>query len=241
MNSPGGDSVASDEILHELKLLSAAKPLVVSMSDVAASGGYFISMTGDPGALLFGHYHGFYRRALSRGRISGACTTSSASRRTCCMRGQFADLDSVSQPLSDAGRRKLHESIETTYRSFVGKVAAARKKNYDQIDPLAQGRVWMGEQARQNGLIDELGGLDQAIALVRQKAKLAANGETNSGDVSAAAHVCLKCLPTPRPRRSRARRRRPGSARLCPVCPAGPCSMAACCACFLYHASLTSH
>ncbi len=86
---------------------------------------------------------------------------------------------SVSQPLSDAGRRKLHESIEATYRSFVGKVAAARKKNYDQIDPLAQGRVWMGGQARQNGLIDELGGLDQAIALIRRKAKLSATGETN--------------------------------------------------------------
>jgi protease IV len=178
VNSPGGDSVASDEILHELKLLSAVKPLVVSMSDVAASGGYFISMTGDPVLSYSGTITGsigvLYLRPNFRGLYDKLGIQANL-----LLRGQFADLDSVSQPLSDAGRRKLHESIETTYRSFVGKVAAARKKNYDQIDTLAQGRVWMGQQARQNGLIDELGGLDRAIALVRTKAKLAANGETN--------------------------------------------------------------
>jgi len=178
VDSPGGDSVASDEILHELKLLSTAKPLVISMSDVAASGGYFISMTGDPVLSYSGTITGsigvLYLRPNFKGLYDKLGIQASL-----LTRGQFADLDVVSQPLSDAGRRKLHESIEATYRSFVGKVAAARKKNYDQIDSLAQGRVWMGGQARQNGLIDELGGLDQAIALIRRKAKLSATGETN--------------------------------------------------------------
>jgi protease-4 len=178
VDSPGGDSVASDEILHELKLLSDAKPLVISMSDVAASGGYFMSMTGDPivsypntitgsiGVLYVKpNLHGLYDKlGIQEDKLT---------------RGKLADIDSESQPLSDAARQKLHASIEATYRSFVGKVAAARKKTYDQIDALAQGRVWMGAQARQNGLIDELGGLDKAIALVRQRAHLAAGGETN--------------------------------------------------------------
>lgn len=178
VNSPGGDSVASDEILHELKLLSAVKPLVISMSDVAASGGYFISMTGDPvfsyPDTITGSIGVLYLRPNFKGLYDKLGIQSNL-----LTRGQLAALDSVSQPLSEAGRRKLHESIEATYRSFVGKVASARKRNYDQIDAIAQGRVWMGDPARQNGLVDQLGGLDQAVALIRKKAKLAADGETN--------------------------------------------------------------
>jgi protease-4 len=178
VNSPGGDSVASDEILHELKLLSAAKPLAISMSDYAASGGYFISMTGDPivsypdtltgsiGVLYIRpNLHGLFDKlGIQEDQIS---------------RGRFANLDDTTQPLSDAGRQKLHESIEATYKSFVGKVAAARKKNFDQIDALAQGHVWMGAQAKENGLIDKLGGFDEAVAVVRKKAGLSETGATN--------------------------------------------------------------
>ncbi len=178
VDSPGGDAVASDDILHELKLLSAVKPLVISMSDLAASGGYFISMTGDPivsypdtitgsiGVLYVRpNFHGLYDKL---GIQEDTLT-----------RGKLADMDSVYTPLSDAARQKLHDLIDSTYKSFVSKVASARKRSYDQINPLAQGRVWMGAQARQNGLVDDLGGLDQAIALVRQKAKLSATGDTN--------------------------------------------------------------
>ncbi len=178
VDSPGGDSVASDEILHELKLLSAAKPLAISMSDYAASGGYFISMTGDPivsypdtltgsiGVLYIRpNLHGLFDKlGIQEDQIS---------------RGKLANLDDTTQPLSDAGRQKLHESILATYKSFVGKVAAARKKNFDQIDALAQGHVWMGEQAKQNGLVDQLGGFDEAITIVRKKAGLSAAGDTN--------------------------------------------------------------
>jgi protease IV len=178
IDSPGGDSIASDEILHELKLLSGAKPLVISMSDVAASGGYYVSMTGDPvisypdtitgsiGVLYVRpSLHGLYDKL----GISDDMVT----------RGKLADMDSPYLPLSDAAREKLHELIQATYVSFVSKVSTARKKSYDQIDPIAQGRVWMGSQARQNGLIDNLGGLDQAIALVRKRAHLSASGDTN--------------------------------------------------------------
>ena len=94
-------------------------------------------------------------------------------------RGRLADLDSLTQPLSDAAQQKLHEQILDTYNTFVSKVAIARRKSFDQVEPLAQGHVWMGAQARQNGLIDELGGFDKSISIIRKKARLSDGGETN--------------------------------------------------------------
>jgi len=178
VDSPGGDAVASDEILHELKLLSASKPLVISMSDLAASGGYFISMTGDkifsyPNTIT-GSIGVLYVRPNLKGLYDKlGVTTDSISR------GKMSDLDSISNPLSDSETQKLHESISTTYRSFLTKVALARRKNIDQIDAVAQGRVWMGAQARDNGLVDNLGGFDEAIGYIRSKAGLSPNGDTN--------------------------------------------------------------
>lgn len=178
VDSPGGDAVASDEILHELKLLSAQKPLVISMSDVAASGGYFISMTGDPvfsyPNTITGSIGVLYVRPNVKGLLDKVGITQDT-----ISRGKLADIDSLYNPLSDAGYQKLHDSIQATYTSFVGKVASARRKNYGQIDTLAQGRVWMGMQAKQNGLVDELGGLNEAIASIRRKAKLSVGGDTN--------------------------------------------------------------
>jgi protease-4 len=178
VDSPGGDAVASDEILHEIKMLSDAKPTIISMSDYAASGGYFISMTGSkivayPDTLT-GSIGVLYERPNLRDLYNKLGINTAI-----LTRGKFADIDSDYVPLSDAAKQKLHESIESTYRSFVSKVAAARNKTYDQIDPIAQGRVWMGAQARQNGLVDDLGGLDRAVALIRQQAKLSPNGETD--------------------------------------------------------------
>lgn len=178
VDSPGGDAVASDEILHELKLLSRAKPLVVSMSDVAASGGYFMSMTGDPVVAYPNTITGSIGVLYVRPNVAGLYSKLGIHEDT-LTRGKMADIDSETIPLSDAAKQKLHESIEATYRAFVTKVATARKKSYDQIDPLAQGRVWMGAQAHDNGLVDQLGGLDEAVSLIRKKANLPPNGATN--------------------------------------------------------------
>jgi len=87
-------------------------------------------------------------------------------------RGRFATIDSDYQPLTADGRAKLRSDIEENYRSFVTKVAAARRRKFDAIEPLAQGRVWLGSQAKANGLIDELGGLDRALEIVKEKAKI---------------------------------------------------------------------
>lgn len=178
VDSPGGDAVASDEILHELKVLSRAKPLVISMSDYAASGGYFISMTGNqiiayPDTVT-GSIGVLYERPNIRGLLDKLGVSSDN-----ISRGKLADMDAIDMPLSDAARQKLRDSIQATYNSFVSRVATARKKSFDQIDAIAQGRVWMGAQADQNGLVDQLGGFDQAVALIRQKAGLSAVGETN--------------------------------------------------------------
>ncbi len=174
VDSPGGDAVASDEILHEMKMLSNEKPLVISMSDYAASGGYFISMTGDqvvayPNTIT-GSIGVIYGKFSARELYNKL-----GIQKDVLQRGKFADIDSDYTPLSPAGIQKLHEGIETTYHSFVAKVAAARKKPYEQIDAIAQGRVWMGTQASQNGLVDQLGGFDKAITVIRQRAKLPAD------------------------------------------------------------------
>lgn len=178
VDSPGGDAVASDQILHELKLLSRAKPLVVSMSDVAASGGYYMSMTGDPVVAYPNTITGSIGVLYIRPNIAGLYDKLGIHADT-LSRGKMADIDSASIPLSDAAKQKLHDAIGATYKTFVTKVASARKKTYAQIDPLAQGRVWMGAQAQDNGLIDDLGGLDTAVTLIRKKAGLSEKGATN--------------------------------------------------------------
>jgi protease-4 len=173
INSPGGDGIASDDILHAAEELSHKKPVVISMGDLAASGGYFISMTGDPivaypntltGSIgvvfLKPDVHGLYDKLGIHVDI--------------LQRGQFAGLYSISTPPTPAEQDKLSSQVEDFYHAFLARVAAGRKKPYETVEPLAQGRVWLGAQAKGNGLVDELGGLDRAIELVKQKAKIGA-------------------------------------------------------------------
>jgi protease-4 len=174
IDSPGGDGIASDDILHAAKSLSAKKPVVISMSDLAASGGYFIAMTGDPVIAypntLTGSIGVFFGKVNLKGLFDkvGLATYT-------LKRGRFADIDTSTAPLNDEQREKLRREIETFYKGFVERVAAGRKKPYDTVEPLAQGRVWLGAQARQNGLVDELGGVDRAIEMVRDRAKISSS------------------------------------------------------------------
>lgn len=174
IDSPGGDGIASDDILHEAKLLSAKKPVVISMSDLAASGGYFIAMTGDPIVAypntLTGSIGVFFGKLNLKGLFDKIGISTEVLKR-----GRFADIDSETAPLNDEQRAKLRREIETFYKGFVERVAAGRKQPYDKIEPLAQGRVWLGAQAKQNGLVDELGGLDRAVEMVRDRAKISSS------------------------------------------------------------------
>ena len=174
VDSPGGDGIASDDILHEMKILSAKKPLVISMSDTAASGGYFIAMSGDPvvaySNTITGSIGVFYGRVNLKGLFDKI-----GLKEEIFSRGKFSRIDSPYGPLSDDERAKLQQEIEIFYKSFVERVATSRKRPYEQVEPLAQGRAWLGSQAKQNGLIDELGGLDRVVELVKQRAKLGAS------------------------------------------------------------------
>jgi protease-4 len=174
IDSPGGDGIASDDILHEAKILSQKKPMVISMSDLAASGGYFVAMTGDPIVAYPNTETGSIGVFFGKVNLKGLFDKVGLNTQV-LTRGRFADIDGPDHALTDAGREKLRREIEIFYQSFVQKVADGRKRKYDEVEPLAQGRVWVGEQAKQNGLVDELGGLDRAVELVKQRAKIGAS------------------------------------------------------------------
>jgi protease IV len=173
VDSPGGDGTASDDILHEAKNLSKKKPMVISMSDLAASGGYFVSVTGDPIVAYPNTLTGSIGVIFARLNLHGLYDKLGIGKQV-LSRGRYADLDSEYVPMDDDQRRKLAGQIDAFYKGFVSRVAEGRRRSFDQIEPLAQGRVWLGAQAKQNGLVDELGGLDRAIELLRQKAHIAA-------------------------------------------------------------------
>jgi protease-4 len=186
IDSPGGEVFASDAIWREMNLLSKKKPMVISMSDTAASGGYYIAMTGDPVVAYPGTFTGSIGVVFGKANLHGLYDKLGVSK-DLLTRGRYSDIDSDYEPLSADARAKLRQAIDEDYQSFVTKVATARRRKFDEVEPLSQGRVWLGSQAKANGLIDELGGLDRALDLVKDKAKIP-KGE----------HVMLVTYPTKR-------------------------------------------
>ncbi len=169
VDSPGGDAVASDEILEHLKRLSKKKPVVFSMSDVAASGGYYMAMTGDPIVAYPGTITGSIGVIYGKVNLGGLYGKIGVNKEI-LKRGQFADLDSDFQKLTPEGRARLRETIDFIYAGFLKRVAEGRNRKVEEIEPLAQGRVWSGQRALGHGLIDAAGGIDAAVELLRQKA-----------------------------------------------------------------------
>lgn len=173
VDSPGGDAIASDDILHEMKELSRSKPLVISMSDVAASGGYYISVTGDPIVAYPSTITGSIGVITARPNLRGLYDKLGISKEL-LTRGRFAALDSDYVPMTEPERAKIAEGVDAIYNGFLSRVAAGRKKTYEEVYAVAQGRVWLGQKAREHGLVDRLGGLDSALELIREKAKIGA-------------------------------------------------------------------
>ncbi len=171
VDSPGGDAIASDEILHEVRALSKKKPLVISMSDAAASGGYYISMTGDPivayPSTLTGSIGVIFTKPVLKGLYDKVGITKDA-----LSRGRNSAFLSDYVPLDENGRQKLNALVDDTYKAFLTRVSEGRKKSVEEITPLAQGRVWLGSQAKERGLVDELGGFDVAMATLKKKANI---------------------------------------------------------------------
>lgn len=170
VNSPGGSALASDVIWRETVLAREVKPLVVSMGDVAASGGYYISAAADkifamPNTItgsigVFGmlpNMQDFLNNKIGI-TFDGVKT------------GQYADFGDVSRPLTDSEYNILQKSVDNIYGTFLNRVSEGREMSTEKIDSIGQGRVWSGTDAMSLGLIDEYGGLEAAIA---EAAKLA--------------------------------------------------------------------
>ena len=172
VNSPGGSGLASDNMWHALERLKAAgKPLVVSMGDYAASGGYYIACNADaivaePGTLTgsIGVFGGKMNVAGLYDKVGVTLHT--------WQRGQLANLLSGTSDFSELERAKFRAFLEGFYETFLDRVGKGRGMDRDAVHAVAQGRVWTGAQAKERGLVDELGGLDVAIARASQLAKI---------------------------------------------------------------------
>jgi protease-4 len=171
VDSPGGEVFASDAIWREMNLLSKKKPVVISMSDAAASGGYYIAMSGDPVLAYPGTITGSIGVVFGKANLRGLYDKLGITKDV-ISRGRFATIDSDYRPLTEPELAKLRDGITAHYRAFVQKVAQSRKRRYEEIEPVAQGRVWTGADAKKNGLVDELGGLDRAVEMVKERAKI---------------------------------------------------------------------
>lgn len=171
INSPGGDASTSDDLLYELKLLKEQKPIIVSFGDVAASGGYYIAMHADS---IFAHpttITGSIGVLGIRPDIKKLINNLGI-RSDIVQTHPNAYFYSYTYGLSKKGRKMLTTSLDVLYNRFVNVVATNRKKTFKQIDDLAQGRIWSGDQALKNGLIDKFGGLDRCIISAARIAKI---------------------------------------------------------------------
>ena len=172
VNSPGGSALASDIIWRELELIKGKIPVIVSMGDVAASGGYYIAsgadsiyadantITGSIGVFtVIPNISGFMNNKLGIS-FDGVKTA------------PYADAPSATRPLNMMEQKMLQSGVDSIYHTFKSRVAKGRKKSMDYVDSIAQGRVWLGSDAINVGLVDRIGTLNDALASAAKMAKL---------------------------------------------------------------------
>ena len=172
VNSGGGSAYASEQIWHYVEMLKQKKPVVVSMGGMAASGGYYISsganwivaepttLTGSIG--IFGMFPDF----------SGLLTQKLGVKFDEVKTNKFSAFGTMARPFNEEEMNYLNKYIERGYALFRSRVAQGRKMKIEEVETIAQGRVWLGQDAFKNKLVDELGGLDKAVAKAAQLAKL---------------------------------------------------------------------
>lgn len=171
VDSPGGNAMTSDLIWREIELTKKVKPVVVSMGNYAASGGYYISCNADKifaeantitGSIgVFGLLPNFSELTTKMGINAEQVSTNTN-----------ADDYSVFKPLNEKFKFVMQEGVEKIYTTFVNRVAEGRKMTFEQVDNIAQGRVWTGSEAIKIGLVDEIGGLDDALKYASKLAKV---------------------------------------------------------------------
>ena len=163
VNSPGGSAVASDIMWRELELTAKVKPVIVSMGNYAASGGYYISAPATKiyaSATTISGSIGVFGLIPNAGRLLKdklGISTENVNTNT------YSDFPSIFRPMNRYEKEVMQKSIENIYSEFVSKVASGRKMNSSAVDSIGQGRVWSGNSAKNIGLIDEIGGLTDAI------------------------------------------------------------------------------
>ena len=172
VNSPGGSALASDVIWREVVLTKAVKPIIVSMGDLAASGGYYISAAADsifaqPNTItgsigVFGIIPNFQRFFNDKLGITFDVVKTA----------EFADLGAFDRPLTAQEQSIIQRSVNKIYYTFTQNVADGRKKERSYIDSIGQGRVWTGSQAIELGLVDRIGGIEDAIKSAAKKANI---------------------------------------------------------------------
>ncbi|KAL4185606.1 hypothetical protein AMTRI_Chr10g231500 [Amborella trichopoda] len=171
IDSPGGDALASDLMWREIRLLAESKPVIASMADVAASGGYYMAMaagvivaesltlTGSIGVVTgkFSLKNLYERIGFNKETIS---------------RGKYAELDDEQRPFRPDEEELFAKLARNAYKQFRDKAAFSRSMTVDQMEAVAQGRVWTGKDAASRGLVDAIGGLSRAVAIAKQKANI---------------------------------------------------------------------
>jgi len=172
IDSPGGLAVAADIMWREITLAREVKPVIASMSDVAASGGYYIAAAADavvaqPGTLTgsIGAFSGKFVVEKLFKKIGVEMET--------VKNGAEADLFSPVRPFSDRGRMRLQMLLDATYRRFLAVVSEGRGLTLEAVHEIGQGRVWTGRQAVDNGLVDILGGMNEALVVAKEQANIA--------------------------------------------------------------------
>jgi len=168
IDSPGGSALASDAVWHATQLAREKKPVVVSFSDVAASGGYYVACGADAIYSQPGTITGSIGVVMMRPVLSGLYEKLGIGFEV-LTRGDNARLFTLSQTLDAEYRKRLGDEIEGTYQLFLDRVEAGRGMDRGAIDAVGRGRVWTGAQAREHGLVDELGGIYAAVAGLREK------------------------------------------------------------------------
>lgn len=173
IDSPGGSALASDMIWHGVKMAAQKKPVIVSMSGAAASGGYYMAVAADKIVAQPGTLTGSIGIVFSLPNVRGLFDHLGLRSET-LTRGQYAGLFDTLQSWRPEERQQVQRAIETLYQTFTRKVADGRGLSVQEVDRIGRGRVWTGAQAKQLGLVDALGGLDTALQLAKEAAGIPA-------------------------------------------------------------------
>jgi protease-4 len=172
LNSPGGSPLGSDHVWHAAMVAAEKKPVVASFSDVAASGGYYMAAAADLIVAEPTTLTGSIGVVLIRPNISDLLERYDIGTET-IGRGRYSSITDISRPMNEAELALIREQMASTYRLFLDRVAVGRGMTVEEVDALGGGRVWTGRQALDRGLVDRLGGLDDAVRLAATEAGLA--------------------------------------------------------------------